>query len=275
MTMDTTSGALNLPAGVKETGKRVDFKPDEFTLAIETKGYRVAWSRTGLCPCAPVNDQTQQPDPNCSLCKGSGDFFFAPVNSTIDELKVGNLTGVQKRLVNDNAAVIRAIMTGIGTDWTKYDPIGVRIEGTMNCTVRHENQLGHHDRITNLDSIIVHQEIFDALDPNTTLTLEPKYPIVRVNLLRSTSTVFTAPDDFTISAAGDIVWNDVGSAPPVNERLTLHYLCHPTWLVIEWPHSVRLTPVQFKNPKPLTPLGDPTPLPIQAIIKYAFLPNLA
>ena len=272
--MDLTSGVQGLPAGVKEIGQRVDFKPNVFVLAVETKGYRIAWSRGALCPCAPVNDQTQQPDPNCTICRGSGFFYFAPALATVDELKVGTLTSIQKRIVNDEAAVIRSIMTGIGTQWQQYDPIGSRMEGTMNATVRHENQLGYHDRITNLDSIIVYQEILDALDPNATLILKPRYPIVTVNLLRSETTVFTSPTDFTIDANGDIAWVSVGQAPAKGTRLVLHYLCHPTWLVVEWPHSVRLTPVKQKKPKPLTPLGDPIPLPIQAIIKYEFLPDL-
>ncbi len=269
--MDLTSGALNLPPGVKEQGQRVDFRPDVFILAVETKGYRVAWSRGALCPCAPVNDQTKQTDPNCTTCRGSGFFYFAPALATVDELKVGKLTTIQKRIVDDNAAVIRAIMTGIGTDWQQYDPIGSRMQGTMNATVRHENQLGYHDRITNLDSIIVYQETFDIIDP--TADLKPRYPVVTVNLLRSETTNFTSPTDFTVNDKGDIVWV-TGQEPKKGDRVVLHYLCHPTWLVVEWPHSVRLTPVKFKNPKPASPLGDPQPLPIQAILKYEFLPEL-
>ena len=97
--------------------------------------------------------------------------------------------------------------------------------------------------------------------------------MVTVNLMRSESTVFTSPTDFTVDAKGNIVWV-TGQEPNKDDRVVLHYLCHPTWLVVEHPHSVRLTPVKFKNPKPATPLGDPQPLPIQAILKYEFLPDL-
>ncbi len=269
MQMDTESGVQGLTAKAKP---RADFSPQEFVTLIETKGYRVAWSRGALCPCKPINDQTQQPDPNCSICRGSGWFYFAPAQATIDTLLVGSLDGVQLRIVNDNAAVIRAIQTGIGVQWQMYDQIGSRIQGTMMGTVRHENKLGYHDRITNLDSTIVYQEILDVPDP--TLALETRYPIVKVNLFRSLTQVFTAPTDFTVSASGAIVWVG-GQEPPVDARLVCHYLCHPTWLVVEYPHSVRLTPIARKVKKPTTPVGNPVNLPIQAMLKYEFLPELA
>jgi hypothetical protein len=269
--MDTTSGVHGPPTKAKP---RVDFRVDDFTTLIETKGYRVAWSRGALCPCTPINDQTQQSDPNCSLCRGSGWLWFAPAQATVNTLLVGELDPVQLRIVNDNAAVIRAIQTGIGKKWTQYDPIGSRLEGTMQGTVRHENKLGYHDRITNLDSTIVYQEILDALNPADTLVLETRYPIVQVNLLRSATTVYVAPTDFSINASGDILWVD-GKAPVVGTRLVCHYLCHPTWLVVEHPHAVRLTQITRKVKKPVTPVGNPTNLPIQAVLKYEFLPELA
>ena len=272
MTMDTSSGAQGL-AGQKPK-PRADFDSDAFIKLLETKGYRVAWSRGALCPCAPVNEQTEQPDPNCSMCDGRGWFYFAPALATTDELLVGDLDDVQLRVVNDNAAVVRAIMTGMTSKKIPYDPIGARVEGMVNATFRGVNKVGYHDRITNLDSLIVYQEILDAKDPAETLVLAPRYPVVRVNLLRTTSTVYTAPTDFTVNARGEIVWNSVGAAPAKDARLALHYLCHPTWLVVEHPHAVRLTQVSRKIKKPLTPAGDPIELPIHAVLRYEFMPEL-
>lgn len=263
MTMDSLSGAQGITGKPKP---RVDFIPDEFTKLVETKGYRVAWSRAARCPCPPINDQTEQPDPNCTLCRGSGWLYFAPAQATVNELLVGELNPVQKRIVDDNAAVIRAIKTGIGTKWNQYDQIGSRMEGTLLATVRPENKLGYYDRITNLDSLIVYQEILDA---DTTATRQTRYPVVQVNLLRSESTIYTAPTDFSINDNGDIVW-----VTPVTDRLVCHYLCHPTWLVVEHPHAVRTTQITQKVKKPKTPVGNPTSLPIQAVIKYEFLPEL-
>jgi hypothetical protein len=272
--MDTLSGVLGLPVGVKEQGKRVDFRSNDFILLVETKGYRVAWSRAALCPCAPNNDQTEQPDPNCSTCRGSGWLYFAPANATVNELLVGELDPVQTRIANDQAAVIRSIMTGITGKWNQYDPIGTRLQGTMNATVRFENVIGYHDRITHLDSTIAFAEVLDALDPGASLTLKTRYPVVTINLLRSEAKQFIDPTDFTISSNGDIVWVDTTKAPTKDTRLTVHYLCHPTWLVVEHPHTVRLSPVKFKTKKPDTPAGNAQPLPVQALLQYEFLPSL-
>ena len=65
------------------------------------------------------------------------------------------------------------------------------------------------------------------------------------------------------------------TVPLKDDRLAIHYLCHPTWLIVEHPHSLRTTPITSKIPKPLTPAGNPTALPIQALVKYEFLPDLA
>ena len=65
-----------------------------------------------------------------------------------------------------------------------------------------------------------------------------------------------------------------GNEPVVDTRVGLHYSCHPTFLVTEHPHVVRSTLKKFKkDPATLdTPLGDANPLPIQARVKYDFLP---
>lgn len=282
VTMDLASGIIGLPDGTKESGTRVDFDPDDFNVVIETKGYRVAWSRAAYCPCASVNDQTKQPDPNCLICRGSGWLYFAPTMASTSTLKVGKLDDVQTRIVNDDAAAIYAIMSGITEQKHPYDPIGSRITGQNVATVRAENKLGYYDRITNLDSLIVYSELLDALDP--TLPLKTRYPIVRVNLLRSFTTVFQGVDtptptsgDFSLSSDGDILWNTANSGasiPKKDEILGIHYLCHPTWLVMEYPHAIRLTPTKFKQKKPTAPAGTPTELPIQARIQLEFLPDL-
>ena len=51
----------------------------------------------------------------------------------------------------------------------------------------------------------------------------------------------------------------------------MHYLMHPTWLVVEYPHMIRTTPIKFKTTSPTTPQGDPNALPVQAMLRYEFL----
>ena len=269
MTMDTESGAVNLPPGVKESGGRADFDPKHYLVQIETHGYRIAWSRASLCPCTPNNEQTDQSDPNCPLCTGSGWLYFAPHLATIKKQVTGELTPLQLSIVSNSAAVIRGIMSGMRADKRQYNELGSWVEGMCSLTVRHENKLGYLDRITNLDSMIAYSQRLTAGDPLE--VLETNYPIVQVNLLRSVTTTYEAPDDFSINATGGIVWNTSGNNPGDGESLAIHYTCHPTWLVVEHPRSFRTTTVARKVKDPITPAGDPVHLPIFATLRYEFL----
>lgn len=258
---------LGLPTGVKQTGQRVDFKPDQFDLVIETKGYLLLWERAALCPCSPVTDQTEQPDPNCELCEGSGWLFFgAPTAQDTSGYEVDD---IQQKMIDDTGGMlIRGIITGAQTQPDPYDVMIRRTPGLMNVTVRRENKLGYYDKITALDAEIVFSEVLEATG---TELLEARYLITGVNYLRSEGTVYKADVHFEIYK-GQIRWFP-SSIPATGTRLSLHYLCHPTWLVVEHPHAARVTSKLFKTANPKTPTGDPRKLPVQALVRYEFLPE--
>lgn len=257
------AGIVGLPSDLKETGRRVDFRTDEYILAIETKGYRLAWSRASYCPCKPINDQTDQPNPNCTICEGSGWIRFRPAGAVINEDITGELDDVQQAIVGADSAVIRGIMTGITNKREPYDQVLPRLEGVMNVTVRHENKLGYHDRIVNLDSSVVYSQVHDYVGG---LPMPLRYPVRAVNLMRSETKTYAEEVDFTLSS-GNVQWIS-GKEPPTDERLAIHYLTHPTWRVIEHPHAMRLTPVKRKTE---SAVGDPKPLPVQAVCKLEFM----
>jgi hypothetical protein len=268
-TLTPKAGAIGLLEGQKEAGKRVDFKPDDYVLLVETKGYRLAWSRAAFCPCKPINLQTDQSDPTCTLCEGSGWLRFRPEEAVINSAVIGELDELQQSIVDDNAAVIRGIMTSITNKREPYDHVMARLEGTMNVTARHENKLGYHDRLVNLDSTIVFSEVLDY-DGAGEITL--RYPARYINLIRSSSQIFgevseTNPTGDYRLEVGKVVWES-GKGPPTDERLAVHYLTHPTWRVVEHPHAMRTTPVKFKT---TSAVGDAEPLPVQAVSKLEFL----
>jgi hypothetical protein len=257
---------VGLPEGIKDI-TRADFRNEKWIQAIEGKGYRIAWSRTAQCPCKSVADQTDQSDPNCSLCKGSGWIFFRPVGAVSNPKIIGPLDNVQQKVVADNAAVIHGVMTSLGNAKKPWEQTGPRLEGMAMCTVRAENKIGYYDRITCLDAKIVYSQLLTAPGPGQLMTT--RYPVVEVNLLRTKETVYTEGGDFDL-AAGDIQWRP-GRGPAATTPLVCHYLCHPTYRVIEHPHSVRVTLTKFKIKQPLTPQGEPEDLPVQGMLKYEFL----
>lgn len=265
-TLSKTPGAIGLPVGVKDL-VRVDFRNEMWIQAIEAKGYRLAWTRTAQCPCKSVSEQTDQADPNCSICQGNGWLFFKPSGAVSNPKIIGALTPVQQKIVDNQAAVIHGIMTAIGNAKKPWEQVGPRLEGMSMCTVRAENKLGYYDRITCLDARIVYSQILSATAVGAPLVT--RYPVVEINLLRSKETVYTEGGDFDL-VAGDIVWR-TGKAPIADTPLVCHYLCHPTWRVWEHPHAVRVTLTKFKEKTPTTPQGSPIDLPVQAMLKYEFL----
>lgn len=258
---------LGTPPGEKDSGQRVDFKPTKFDLLIEQKGYLVSWTRACECPCAPVVEQTENPDPNCPLCKGRRWIYFG--GNTEQDLSEYVFTNIQKKIVDDaGAMVIKGLITGIGSQADPWERMGSWVSGTMNLTVRHENKLAYYDKLTILDSEIGYSEILEA---DGTQYLSARYLMTGINYLRSVSTVFIPDTDYRLLDDGRIQW--IATPPASGTRLAVHYLCHPTFLVIEHPHVIRTTQQLFKTSTPKTPLGDPRSLPIQTLMRYDFLPE--
>lgn len=269
MVTKPTWGVMGIPAGSKETGRRTDFKFELFETLLETKGYRMAWRRAAPCPCVPVNDQTDSPDPNCALCRGTGWLYFGTTDPF--PAAVGILDDVQQAIVGsaagEHAAVIRAIQTGLTERPDVLDRQGRWIAGETVLTVRAENQLGYYDRLVNLDAQMVFAEILTAGDGTT---LAGRYPMTGINLLRTETAVLLPEVDYTLQN-GRILWVG-GHAPTSGARLVCHYLCHPTWLVVDHPHVVRASLLKRKVAAPTTPQGDFRSLPLQAHVKLEFLP---
>lgn len=263
---------LGIPEGTKESGQRADFRPSTFDLAIEGHGYRLAWTRATFCPCIPLNNQTEQANPTCPVCNGTGYAYFGQ-RVKQDPAKIGQLSHLQASIIqNTGAMVIRGLMTGIGRRDQTYTELGHYREGEAMCTVRPNNTLGRLDRLVQLDSYITYTQKLVAGDPGKPLAL--RYPALTVNLLAATTdnsvvTRYIQNEDFTL-VLGNIVWR-TGRAPAAGTSMAAHYLCMPTWLVTEQPHSVRMQNVLAKVQTPLTPEGDLMFLPLQAQLKLEWL----
>jgi hypothetical protein len=161
--------------------------------------------------------------------------------------------------------VIRGTITGIQNTPDHLNDISNWVDGDMMLTVRSENKLGYYDRITALDSQIVYAENQVA---DGTATLTPRYLSTGINEIRSTVKTYVPDTDYELSATGKVTWLNT---PPVEDtKLSLHYLCHPTWIVVDHPHVARTTSVLFKTPTPATPTGEAAFLPVQAHVRYDF-----
>lgn len=261
-------GLIGPPEGIKPGSRRVDFKRGQLEQMIETKGYRLAWWRAAVCPCTSANDQTQQPDPNCEFCHAQGWIYFGLTGPLSEH--IGGLDDVQDAIIGDprgeHAAVVRGLETGIGERPDMLNRMGRWISGDTMVTVRHENVLGYYDRLVNLDAEMIFAEIRTASGGTGCPT---RYPAVAVNLLRSKTTIFEQSVDYHVRA-GVITW-ETGKQPTVGTRLSLHYMHHPTWLVVDHPHIIRAATQMLKMKEPPTPVGAFQALPLQAHVRLEFL----
>jgi len=256
---------LGIPVGTKQTGQRVDFRPTQFDLLIETKGYLLAWTRMSICPCTSGSPQSDQPDPNCTLCDGSGLLYFG--SDTAQDLTDYTFTDLQQSILDDSGAlVIRGVITNMSSKQDRIDKASNWVEGSMSLSVRAENKIGHFDRLVALDAKVVYTEHIKA--DGTALT-KPRYPIVEMSQIRSLGTSYVLDTDYELTASGSISW--LLTPPAEDTVLSLHYICHPTWIVVDHPHVARVTSRIFKTPTPTTPTGDAVDLPTQATVLYEFL----
>lgn len=244
---------------------------DKIIATLEANGVRLAWSRASICPCQGFNDQTRQPDPTCERCQGGAVLYFGP-KDYVPPAEAGTLTDLQKLiLAKDGAAVIRGVIQRVTQAQDFYDVLGNWVRGTMQATVRPENKIGYYDRLVNLDSEIPYSQIVTALaDPAALLPL--RYLATGVNtIIDSLGQRREQGEDFTLKD-GQICWYP-SKAPSAGMRLSVHFLCHPTWLVIDHPHVLREIQRRRKQTPRISPLGNPTPLPIQASVRLEFLPT--
>jgi hypothetical protein len=260
-----------LPAGVKEAGQRVDFKPEKYDLAIVTKGYRVWWSRATPCPCRN-NDQTEQPDPTCTLCDGLGELLFSPVQDASEEDSHGNPI----EFSSDRLSIgVDAIMTGLLRDPQIFERFGTWIMGTAAVSVQGGNELGFRDRLELRDATMVWTQLVVADGASTIqVGLKPerlRYRALAVNYLRSTTQVYRYPGDYALDAQGQVVWS--GTPPADGTVLSIHYRIHPVYRVVDYPHVIRDTKVKFKT-QTANAAEQHRVMPSQCMAKLDFLPGV-
>jgi len=261
-----------LPEGTKER-PRGDFRMAEFDRLFKTKGYELWWSRGGICPCE-LNDQTEQADPNCPLCRGKGFYYYLPdpaVTAGATEDKAGNPIEL-----NDagDAIGIQAIMTSMTQDVQIFEKFGEWVFGMCRVTTQWENHLAYGDRLISRRSIMPWNQVIVASGAAEIAVVggESKaglrYALAEIVSLRSVARAFRNGEDFDLSPEGTIRWL---ATPPVSgTRLSLGGFIHPVWIVQDFAHVYRDTLVQKKAASD-RPEDQFQHMPIQTVAKLDFL----
>jgi hypothetical protein len=179
---------------------------------VDEHGYDLAWEKGMFCPC--INKDTGQADFNCTLCEGRGYLYYDK------QCIKGIITSITA-----SKAFREALVMG---DW---------VLGKGALTVKAEDDVSFRDRITNHDSIIRYSHVFNYDTRYAAYTLP--YPVIDVLTMRTTGTEFENPTDYTINATGQIVFTGTGSLPLDQDKVSVVFTCHPTWIVLDHMHTVR------------------------------------
>jgi len=261
-----------LPSGVKEKGQRVDFRTEQFDLAIQTKGYRMWWSRAAVCPCRN-NEQTDQPDIACSICKGSGRWHFLPELglSTGDKDSNGNTVEVNE---DGDALLILAICTSATQDPQIFEKFGEWTFGTIKVTTQPGNKLGYRDRLVMLDAEMSWAQLieFDGADTiDVTGGYQRnglRYKCINPIQLRSVARVFKNGADYQVNADGGLDW--FANKPATGTMLSLNYTINPVFEVFDHVYAFRNTLVAKKK-LTASKAEQHTTMPVHAMAKLDYL----
>jgi hypothetical protein len=212
---------------------RADFRPELFDDLIEKKGYQLVHYKGMLCPC--LNPATGQPDPNCNFCERGWQYY--------------------------GKEDIAGVITGV-THEKQYAEAGGFMLGAMQLTVKADVRLGYHDRIIHTDSIIPFSELITRSDTDKDrlkyLPAEFERIVDAAGKEYQQGVNFTV-DDRVITWMGD-------SIPAPGAPISLAYMTHPVWLVLNYLHLIRDTRIKFRKP-----FDEPKRLPIQVLCKLEWL----
>ena len=217
-----------LPAQLLNKG-RADFKVVEFRKLIQQKGLNITWEQALECPCSIKSSTNYGLDllevvdsdvnssgyaPDCTICNGIG-------------------------IVRHSAQTIKALITSASGEEVsgKY---GLLKQEKIKITTEPEHLLSYGDRITLKDSVIVFRETLKM--PNAGVDITPSRPII-------TRSLNLASGETPVG-----VLYIQKSEPAAGTNLTISYYANPTYVIIEYPHTLRDTFLRTNNQEVFSPM---------------------
>lgn len=193
-----------------------------------------------LCSCR-LNAQTEQPDPTCAICDGSGFRYVNP--ELYDRPEVAR-----------DWVELKGILSSISLDTNIYHEPGEMTHGTAVLTLPGEADAGYRDRFVSMEHEMTYSEVLirgaGALvdvghgGRSTSERREvTRYPPIKINFVGDDTTIWYPLLDFNLREAGfdgtvQLEWL-TGRGPAAGARYSLHYTCRPTWIVEESMYGVQ------------------------------------
>jgi len=197
------------PIPKQDPARIVLFDVELFNKLIDGDGRDLYWDRAMYCPCR--EDVSRQALPTCDLCKGTGFMYF----------------GRQK---------IRGVLTALTSSkaFSEGHIMGDWVIGKAALTVKFCDFIGHRDKITHVNSVMSYMEVFEYKTGVTAYDL--RYDVIEVIRLQSKkSGPLTFGTDYTV-VDGQL---NITKTLIHKEPVSILYMYHPVWVVIDFLHAVR------------------------------------
>ena len=250
---------LPTPAQLLQKG-RADFKVVEFRKLIQQKGLHITWEQALECPCSIKSSTNYGLDlmevvdsdvsksgyaPDCPVCEGIG-------------------------IVRHSSQTIKALITSASGEETsgKY---GLLKQEKIKITTEPEHLLSYGDRVTLVDSVIVFRETLKMPAAGVNLTLSRPVITRTLNLASGATDVGVLyiqksgadglsiaggvnQADIQINAGGASITFLNGSEPAANTNITISYYANPSYVITEYPHTLRDTFLRVNNAETFSPM---------------------
>lgn len=230
------------------------FNADEFQALIDTSGLEFRWSRAVECPCRMVGSDQWKPD--CLLCGGDGWWYIHPdARERRDEA------------ANQDWMLIKAVHAPQGANlaWDDYQSFGGLDSGRATLTVHAVSRVGYRDKFVSVEQVMSRSELLvmgSRGGGNTNAFTVPvgktgretavqrtalRYEPLRISFAAINdgveATIYREGADYvvrepTATNPARLVWK-AGRGPTEGTVYTLHYDCHPVWVVDGAPYSVQ------------------------------------
>lgn len=241
---------------------RADFRIVEFRKLVQQKGLRLQWEQTVDCPCTiKTNNNFKLDLANISdvSAKFAGHNQACPVCNG-------------KGLIRHSSQEIKGIITNATGD-EKNDKSGIIKKDYVKITLEPEHLPSYGDKFTLKDSVIVWKEIVNM--PNASDSIELQSQLVTRSLLLSTGVkdvnilyIHRSDSNGLAVLNGeipetdyivDLITNTIQftnplTRPVAGSRLVIAYYTNPTYIVDEYPHTIRDTFVRANNIENFSPM---------------------
>lgn len=248
---------------------RVDFEFNDFDKLIRDKGLLAQWSRGVHCPCRG-NAQTDQADPNCSVCGGDGWFYILPREAPAlqDHINVGHVQ-------TSTSMATQALVQSVTRDPQIFEQLGEWIFGTVKVNTFSWHRFAYRDRFTLTGAVMAYQQTLTVGEDNRInvgvryADENLRYPVVELLEVYK----LTADGAQSIWGAaqcleGGHLLFDTTVSP--DDRVTIHYAMNPVLIVMDHVYALRDSPIAARGSAG-PPLGTEVAMPRHAMARLDFL----